>query len=68
MWRYVINGTLLLVSSATVRQSSAPAPSSGQTEADARVFMKEYEDDLRAHRREALAARYSRTLPRRSPR
>lgn len=60
MRREVIMGVLLLVSAATIGQFSAqPVRSASQTEAGARAFMKGYEEDLREHRREALAARYS---------
>jgi len=57
----VIYGVVALVSCAALNETETQSERSLlSVEHEARVFIKEYQDDLRAHRREAIAARYSR--------
>lgn len=61
MRRRLIHGALALMSGVVAFPSHAqPRQAPSAVEAEAQAFMKAYADDLRAHRREAIAARYSR--------
>jgi len=61
MRRWWIHGAVALMSSAVAFPSHAqPRQAPSTVEAEAQAFMTAYADDLRAHRREAIAARYSR--------
>jgi hypothetical protein len=60
MWTLLVSGFAVLITGTTFDPVHAQANTGAMTtEGEARVFMQQYEEDLRLHRREALAARYS---------